>query len=163
MSDRFAFDVAGLRGFLWDHAMGLLRNPSEADDLVQDTIERALSCRHLFRPGSNLRAWTRSIMRNMFIDGWRRRFVYVALETDQIPDPAPAWSEVELGALDLVRMDHVRLAADRLTAREGQIFTLAHIDGLSYRDVATRLRLNIRTVGTQLFRIRQKLHAILEQ
>lgn len=160
--DQFALDVSGLRGFLWEYAIGLVRNHAEADDLVHDTMVRALSCRHRFRSGSNLRAWTRSIMRNIFIDGWRRQPAYVDLDLERISDSNPPAPEAELGPLDLVRMDDLRLAAAQLRTREREMFTLAHVEGVSYREIGTQLQLSVQTVGSQLFRIRQKIRSILE-
>jgi RNA polymerase sigma-70 factor (ECF subfamily) len=161
-ANQFAAEVAQLRGYLMDHAMGLVRNRSDADDLVHDTVERAMSCRHLFRHGSNLRAWMRLMMRNLFIDRWRRQPICIDMRPDRIPDASVAISEPELGPLDLFGIEHLRAAAARLRFWEREMFTLAYFRRMSYRDIATRLHLKIETVGTRLFRIRLKVRAILE-
>jgi len=163
VQDRFALDLADLRSELWDQAAGLARSPADADDLVHDTIERALAHRHLFRAGSNLRAWTRSIMRNVFIDGWRRQTACVLVDVEGIPDDTAPAKDAEVGPLDVVGIEHVRFAAARLRAQDRELFVLAHVEGASYREIAARYHLPIRTVGTRLFRIRQKVRVILEQ
>lgn len=162
-TETFAAQVAALRGFLWDHAMALARGQDEADDLVHDTIERALSSQHLFRPGSNLRGWMRSIMRNIFIDGWRRQPHYVQADIECLPDACVPAADLEVGPLDVVRMEHVRSAVARLPAHERQLFTLAYGQGASYREIARRCHLTLQTVGTRMFRIRHKIRVMLER
>lgn len=160
----FAIEVAGLRDFLWEQAVGLVRNEMEADDLVHDTIERAFSHRHLFQPGTNLRAWTRSIMRNLFIDRWRRKPVYLELDADRTPDPSPEPFDLGPSPLDVLRLEDVRAAVQRLAPLDQMLFDQLHVQGASYREIAQRFGFKkLDTVGSRLFRIRQKLRAILEK
>jgi RNA polymerase sigma-70 factor, ECF subfamily len=160
-SESLVAEIGRLRGFLWNQAVGLLRNQTDADDLVQDTVERALAHQHLFRPGTSLKAWTRSIMRNLFIDGTRRRPVWVTVDLDQLTAPSP--TPTEPGPLDLFRVEDVLLAAGQLRGREREMFNLAHVQRLPYQRIAERFHMRADTVGTRLFRIRRKLRAILER
>jgi len=163
-SECFLTEIVELQAFLWQQAICLVRDQADADDLVQDTVERALSCRHLFRAGTNLKGWTRSIMRNLFIDGWRRAPVCVAVDPDQLAAAAspPAVFD-EPGPLDVFRMEDVRAAAAQLRGRDRDLFNLAHLQKLPYRQIATRFGMRVDTLGTRLFRIRQQIRKILER
>ena len=65
---------------------------TRADDLVQDTLERAINKRHLWRPGSDLRAWLFAIMHNVFVNQLRSRRAHPeeALDDDALPAVAPS-------------------------------------------------------------------------
>ncbi len=71
-----------LRGF----ARFLTRDPTAADDLVQDTVVRALAAQHSFQPGTNLKAWLFTIERNAFYEQMRRRRRETQLLSEQVPD-----------------------------------------------------------------------------
>ncbi|HVZ88523.1 MAG TPA: RNA polymerase sigma factor [Polyangia bacterium] len=157
----FLIEVARLRGFLWNLAVRLVRDNADADDLVHDTVERALSCRHMFRAGSSLKAWMRSIMRNLFIDQWRRGGTSIELDPDRMAGPAPGTGD--FGPLDVLQMEHILAAAGQLSPRDREMFASAHVHQLSYREIAAQFCLTVETVGTRLFRIRRRLRAILEQ
>ena len=160
MNDGFAADVAALRMFLRHLALSWVHDQTAADDLVQDALLRALTCRQQFRVGTNLRGWTRSIMRNIFLDGCRRRTRLERANLEQIPAPA---IPDEIGMLDLFRFEHVHAAAARLPRSDREMFRLAHLEGASYRQIAARLGLKEPTVATRLHRLRQKLRAVLEK
>src|SRR3569833_1395196 len=101
MNDGFAADVAGLRAFLRQLALSWVHDHTAADDLVQDTLVRALSCRQQFQAGTNLRGWTRSIMRNIFLDACRRKTRFETAGLELIP--APPLPDDEIGMVDLFR------------------------------------------------------------
>ena len=71
-----------LRGF----ARFLTRDPTAADDLVQDTVVRALAAQASFQPGTNLKAWLFTIQRNAFYEQMRRRRRETQLLSEQLPD-----------------------------------------------------------------------------
>jgi RNA polymerase sigma-70 factor (ECF subfamily) len=159
--DSFATEVAGLRPWLKARAVVLLQSEAAADDLVQDTLERALLSQHLFRRGTNLRAWAASIMRNLFIDGWRRTALHLNVDTDDLVSETDA--PVRVGPIDVLGMEDVLAAAAGLSPREREMFELAHIHHTGYREIAERFHLRINTVGTCLFRARAKIRKALER
>src|SRR6202050_3604481 len=70
---RFEQDVVPFMGQLYPAALRMTKNPSDAEDLVQETIAKAYAAFHQFRPGTNLRAWLHRILANTFINGYRKR------------------------------------------------------------------------------------------
>jgi RNA polymerase sigma-70 factor (ECF subfamily) len=137
----------------------------EADDLVQNTVEKALRHLQAFTPETNLLAWLRRIMANLMIDDWRRqkrRHTAIPLDADQLPappadddeqtPPTPPWQR-------LCREDVVR-AVPLLTRYVRPVFAL-HLLGLSYRQIAARLGLRPATVGTRLLRARLQMRRLL--
>ena len=71
--DEFEASLSGLMPRLRRFAHGLARDPADADDLTQQTAERALRSRAQWQPGTSLAAWTYRIMRNLWIDTARSR------------------------------------------------------------------------------------------
>jgi RNA polymerase sigma-70 factor (ECF subfamily) len=159
MSDGFATEVAALRMFLRRLALSWVHDPTAAEDLVHDTLVRALTCRQQFQAGTNLRGWTRSIMRNIFLDACRRRPRFDEVSLEQIPAPP---IPDDIGMLDLFRSEHVHAAASRLSTFDREIFRLAHVEGASYREIAAQFGLKQATIGSRLHRLRQKLRSVLE-
>jgi RNA polymerase sigma factor (sigma-70 family) len=96
-------------------------------------------------------------MKNLFIDTYRQRTSRLSRDLG---------SEMAAGGtmrspLDLVTMDDVLEALALLNTADRDIFTLAHIEGLTYRDIATRLGIPRNTAGTRLMRVRSKLRRLL--
>jgi RNA polymerase sigma-70 factor (ECF subfamily) len=162
VEEELAAEVASLQKVLFARALGLARSHEDALDLVQDTFERALARRDQFVPGSSVRAWLLHIMRNLYIDRWRRRMRERA-EADQFPElpapepssePPPAWEDLEgeqiVGALVALAPPFREVMEMRLVARR------------SYREISVALGIPTATVGTRLRRARNKLRDVLE-
>jgi RNA polymerase sigma-70 factor (ECF subfamily) len=142
-------------------ALKLCDSPAEADDLVQDTFERALRKTDRF-DGRNPAAWMVAIMRNLFIDRCRaeaRRPGIEPLESVAIAAPAPevtpAWAR--LGDAEL------REAVEALPARYRDVYRLRAFEKLSYAAIAERLEIPIDTVASRLSRGRHKLRMLLAE
>jgi RNA polymerase sigma-70 factor (ECF subfamily) len=137
-------------------AHALSRDPADADDLTQMTVERALVARHQWRPGTRLDSWLYRIMRNLWIDTARARARKAKLEAPPEAaeavgtDPRPA---VE-AAVDLQR---IMLAMDRLPDEQREVVALILIEGFGYREAAEMLDLPIGTVSSRLVRGRVAL------
>jgi RNA polymerase sigma-70 factor (ECF subfamily) len=137
-------------------AHALSRDPADADDLTQMTLERALVARHQWQPGTRLDSWLYRIMRNLWIDTARARARKAKLEAPPEAaeavgmDPRPA---VE-AAVDLQR---VMLAMDRLPDEQREVVALILIEGFGYREAAELLDLPIGTVSSRLVRGRVAL------
>jgi len=157
--EAFAAQLTAFRRELYARAVFLAQDRVAADDLVQEVYERALVCQHQFRLGTNLRAWLNSILRSIFIDGRRReaRRLRVDSHTDSF-----AGDGDHLGPLDILTIDDVTTMLDRLNASDREIFTLAHIEHISYREISSRLGMPTKTVGTRLWRVRAKIRRTLE-
>lgn len=141
-------------------AHGLSRNTSDADDLTQMTVERALLARDQWTAGSRLDSWLYRIMRNLWIDTVRARGRKAVFEAPPEAgksvgfDPRPG---VE-AAIDLGR---AMAAMERLPGEQREVVVLILIEGLGYRETAELLGLPIGTVSSRLVRGRTALLAML--
>jgi RNA polymerase sigma factor (sigma-70 family) len=137
-------------------AHALSRDASDADDLTQSTIERALSARRQWRPGTSLDSWLYRIMRNLWIDTARSRARKARLEAPPEAgeavgiDPRPG---VE-ASLDLARL---MSAMERLPHEQREVVALILVEGFGYRETAELLDLPIGTVSSRLVRGRMAL------
>ena len=140
------------------YARALTGDRSLADDLVQDTLERALSRFHLWRHGSDLRAWMFTIMHNIFVNQARTRMrhQHEALETSAAVESMrarePDW--LELRDLDsaLAQLPHEQRA----------VLLLVGLEQLTYEEAARVLQVPIGTVMSRLSRGRERLRMVLE-
>jgi RNA polymerase sigma-70 factor (ECF subfamily) len=128
------------------------REAADADDLVQDTLLRALANAHLWEPGSNLRAWLATIMRNQFLANVSRaRRSKQALEMLDIADSAPANVEARLTLRDVDR------AYQRLPNKQRSAVFLAGVEGKSYSEAAVLMGMTADAVRCHLARARDRL------
>jgi RNA polymerase sigma-70 factor (ECF subfamily) len=130
----------------------------EADDLVQDCIERALRQPDSLREAHRMGAWLRSIVFNLYVDEtrrWRnRRMVDVTDMQDDLALSTPP--EDRVGLRDF------STAMQSLSAEHRQILLLVGVEGLSYREIAVELGVPVGTVMSRLARARERLRAALE-
>lgn len=140
------------------YAYALLRDHDAADDLVQDTLERALSRWRLRRPDGDLRAWLFTIQRNLFVNAWRQRQrqgPHAPLDDVALPGVA---AQQEAG----LEVQDVLAALDQLPEEQKSLLLLIGVEDFSYDDAARILGVPMGTVMSRLSRGRQKLRAILE-
>ena len=134
-------------------ALWVTRDLSSADDLVQATMERALSSRAARRDDGDLRAWLFRILYRQFLDARRRAKRHAWLLGRLRDDDEPAWPSAEREALA-----HSALAAfGHLTPEQRSLLLWVTVEGLSYREVADILDVPIGTVMSRLSRARQAL------
>jgi RNA polymerase sigma-70 factor (ECF subfamily) len=160
----FALTVLPHEAALLRRGRRLVGSESDARDLVQETLERALRTFHAFRPGTAVWAWLRTIMNSVWIDGWRRRQAAAKIcslpSIDMAapePEPTPAFgSDEEI----LERLPH---AIARLPRIFREVLELRLQDNRSYGEIAERLGIPSRTVGTRILRARRQLRHILEE
>ncbi len=136
------------------YARALVGDRHGADDLVQDTLERAMRKFHLWRPG-DLRAWLFSIMHNVFVNQLRARRIDPAAEIpDELPgEPSAAWSA---GVRDLER----GLAV--LSPEQREVVLMVSLEDMSYAEVSRALGIPIGTVMSRLSRGRERLRRHLD-
>ncbi|WP_122664372.1 RNA polymerase sigma factor [Pseudomonas viridiflava] len=139
-------------------ALSLTRNPSGADDLVQASLEKALSAWKDKRPEGDMRAWLFSILYRQFLDAHRRSRRYsrmLALFTGGDEDYQPSVERTVVAQSTLG-------AFERLTTEQRALLLWISVEGLSYKDVATILDVPIGTVMSRLSRARQALRQFSE-
>ncbi len=139
------------------YARALVGDPSAADDLVQDTLERAWGKRSLWRAGSDMRAWLFGIMHNLRVDHVRKHpQPTVPLDDEHMMVPTPATQSERLELRDLTT------ALARLPEEQRQVLLLVAIEEMSYEEVARTAGIPIGTVMSRLSRGRERLRLILQ-
>ena len=135
------------------YARALLLNKDRADDLVQDTILRALEKKHLYERGTKLRAWLFTLMHNQHVNSVRRsvrRGHTIHVETVTLASPAPQIASLELRELER--------AIARLPEEQRETLLLIGLEGMKYEEVAKICDVPIGTVRSRLSRARTGLH-----
>jgi len=135
------------------------REQADADDLVQDTLVRALANVHLYQPGSDLRAWLFTIMRNQFLAGAAKANRFISMlrvfaEADHGAGGDP--SETRLVLRDVAG------ALRRLPSNQRIAVLLACVEGKSYEQVAEAMGLSVSAVRCHLARGRNRLRTAIE-
>jgi RNA polymerase sigma-70 factor (ECF subfamily) len=140
------------------HARRILRDENDAQDLIQDTYERAVRAFSQFRPGTNLRAWLYTIMvrRSQDLFRARRARPHSDFDPDQLASPESS-SDPEECQWALVSDQQFQEAMADLPKRFRQVFELHAVNHLPYQDIALRLDIPINTVASRLKRAREKL------
>jgi RNA polymerase sigma factor (sigma-70 family) len=154
LADLIEPHIPALRRYAW----ALLRDEQAADDLVQDSLERALARWHLRRRDGNLRAWLFAILHNRFISDRRRDTRRgIAAPLDDGPEPASA-SDSESGVNRRDLLDALAMLPEEQRA----VVLLVGVEDLSYEEAARALGVPIGTVMSRLSRGREKLRRYLE-
>ena len=139
------------------YARALTGDDNEADDLTQDTLERALSRLDQWRDSANPCHWLFSILHNLYIDGLRRRSrrpPHLGLESvsaNQSPSVADAASGCD-----------VDRALQLLSSEQRQVLLLVGLEGLSYAETAEVLDIPVGTVMSRLARGRDRLRTLMD-
>ena len=140
------------------YARGLSSDREHADDLVQDTLERAWGKYSMWQKSGEVRAWMFGIMHNLFIDQMRsersRPEHYVGDNLPDVPDRATQLDRLEVHDLDRVLR--------RLPPDLREVLLLIGVEELSYKDAAGILRVPIGTVMSRLSRARERLRAEID-
>jgi RNA polymerase sigma-70 factor (ECF subfamily) len=137
------------------YARALVGDRASADDLVQDTLERAWAKLHLYRRGTDLRAWLFTVMHNVHVNKVRATRVTDTLD-DELPELAQRASQ---GDALLVR--DLDRAIARLPAEQRAVLLLVTLEEMSYEEVARALGIPIGTVMSRLSRAREKLRTMM--
>jgi RNA polymerase sigma-70 factor (ECF subfamily) len=156
--------VAGHSEFLRPFAISLTHNPEDASDLFQETMLRALINREKYQFGTNLKAWLYTIMRNIFINNYRRNKKFSKVVSDT-PTDVYLYSMNKTAVNDgisYLHLQEIKSAIDRLP----QIFRLSfelHYTGYKYQEIADLLQEPLGTVKSRIHFARKMLVAQLER
>ncbi len=155
--DDFGTQVSAVIPRLRRYARALTGDALLSDDLVQDTLERALTKQHLWREGSNLRAWMFTIMHNVFVNQIRARpadvTVPMGTEAHEVADRSSPVDLLEVGDLDA--------AIRRLPVEQREVLLLIALEQLSYVEAAQALAIPLGTVMSRLYRARERMRVML--
>ncbi len=162
-SQEFTSSIIDLKSNLQKYALSLTLDRDNAFDLLQDTFLKAIQNQDKFVDSTNLKAWVFTIMKNTFINNYRRKIrentmvsdtqelYYLNLTSDKgsiSPESTLAGNEIEK-AIDALPDDY------RLPFR-------MHLEGYKYEEIAEKLHLKLGTVKSRIFFARQKLMAVLK-
>lgn len=137
-------------------ARGLSRNAAHGDDLTQEAAMRAWRSQETFIPGTNMRAWLLTILRNVFFATLRRTRNELEPRTAEIGDdvPVPADQDAALALRDF------RRALARLPAEQREALMLVGANGYSYREAAEVVKCQPGTMKSRVCRARKSLAAL---
>lgn len=159
MDDRSTFGqdllatIPSLRAF----AMSLAQNADKADDLVQEALVKAWDKQALFQPGTNLKAWIFTILRNEFYTQMRKRGREVQDSDGAITDRV-AVHPGQQGAVDL---EDFRTALETLPEDQREAIILIGASGFSYEEAAEICNCAVGTIKSRVSRARSRLQEIL--
>jgi RNA polymerase sigma-70 factor (ECF subfamily) len=166
LDERFEREALPFMAELYAAALRMTRNPSDAEDLVQETFLRAYRGFAGFEPGTNLRAWLYRILTNAYINVYRKR----QREPQTVSDEeVPEWylfeklggesaeASAEARVLESLPDEDVQEALAALPEQFRLAVLLADVEGFSYKEIADILDVPIGTVMSRLHRGRRAL------
>jgi len=137
------------------YARALTGDRDRADDLVQDTLERALNKLDLWQPGSDLRAWLFTLMHNLFVNQIRIRRPQETVMEEALDEPVSGGQMEALTARDI----HTALA--RLPEEQREVLLLVGLEQFGYAEAAQVLGVPTGTVMSRLSRARERMRQML--
>jgi RNA polymerase sigma-70 factor (ECF subfamily) len=170
LRERFERDALPLLPQLYSAALRLTRNPSDAEDLVQETFLRGYRGFGGFTEGTNLKAWMYRILTNTFINAYRKkqREPQTVLE-EQIPEwyladrlrDSGDSASAEAQVIERMPDEEVKAALEAVPENFRIAVWLADVEGFAYREIADMLEIPIGTVMSRLHRGRRMLQKLL--
>jgi RNA polymerase sigma-70 factor (ECF subfamily) len=156
-SSPFALEMLNAIPSLSARARRLCQNQADAQDLVQETLARALSHVSQFELGTNLRAWLQQILFHLFVSR-RRRTIREHVGLARWAAERPIHDHCVDGTLNQMKMSpRLEDALDELPEKIAVVVRRVDIEEQSYREVAEQMRIPIGTVMSRLFRGRRRL------
>ncbi len=159
----FNYQITGLKKNLEYFAYSLTANQDDANDLLQDTYLKALTYREKFVKDDNLKAWMFTIMKNTFINNYRRN-VKANTIIDGTKDLYYLNLPRDAGFADPVSSANTRDIEQAIASLDDDYkipFTM-HLKGFKYKEIAEKLDISIGTVKSRIFFTRKKLMAKLQ-
>lgn len=158
----FNIELCRYKENLWSFAMSYTHNTEEADDLVQDTFLKALRYAKNFKKGTNLKAWLFMILKNTFLNSYRKRKLIKRIMDDQTDlSFRSGIKTTENRALSKCIMDDIHEALKNLQPQYYDPF-VRYFEGYKYHEIAKELKIPIGTVKTRIHIARGNLKSKLK-
>lgn len=141
------------------YARFLLGSPDQVDDLVQDCLVRAIERGHRWQPGTNMRAWLFTVMRNLFIDQKRRYALRPRLLSIDEQRPQVSWPPSQI---DSIELRNLVLSLNALPDSQRIAVLLVGLEGFTYEEASTVMNVPVGTVRSRLSRGRQTLRLVMQ-
>lgn len=155
--DSFESELLAAVPFMRAFGRTLTGDMEQAEDLAQETLLQAWRCRDQFRPGTNLRAWLSTILRNRFYSGQRRRKWRAEYDQEIIERTLVAPDDPSAN----VELEEVRRALSMLPDFQREALILVGAGGLAYEEVAQIMGCPVGTVKSRVRRARDELQSLL--
>jgi RNA polymerase sigma-70 factor, ECF subfamily len=139
------------------YARALTRDAARADDLVQETLTRAVQKQHLWQPGTDLRAWLFTIMHNQNVNQVRRAVRDSTIELESCSQALVATTDPTASR----QLRELERALAELPEDQRQVILLVGLEGMSYEDAAAALNIPVGTVRSRLSRGRDALRSLM--
>ncbi len=150
--------ITGIKESLENYSMYLTRNKEDAEDLLQDTFVKALTNKNKFDPSTNIKTWTYVIMKNTFINNYRK-----AQRQKTLVDATPDYYHINTSsAVSSVGPDYeferkeIMQKVREIDNEQDSVFTM-NLEGYKYKEIAEKTNLPIGTVKSRIFLTRKKL------
>lgn len=159
----FNHRMLGLQDSLQYYAYSLTTSQDDANDLVQDTMFKALSNKEKFDPSTNMKAWTYTIMKNTFINNYRKmkRANTIIDDSDNLYYIDSKQSTMSISPDSEFNHGEVMKTIRSLDDDQRIPFEM-HIEGYKYKEIAEEMNLPIGTVKSRIFLTRKKLAELLK-
>ena len=153
-----------LAGMLQAFAYNLTKNQEDAKDLYQETAYRAISNRDKFRPGTNFKAWLFTIMKNIFINNYRRRVKRDSIleAPDNLYYLNSGWDKQGNHAENDIFMEELHELIEQLEETLRTPFKL-HYRGFKYQEIADQLGMPLGTIKSRIFFARKELKQRIDE
>jgi RNA polymerase sigma-70 factor, ECF subfamily len=169
----FELDALEYIDSLFNVAVRMTGNKDDAEDLVQDTYLKMHRFSHTFNEGSNLKAWLFKILRNTFINSFRKKirepqeihygnnedfYLFNRINADRTNDNLPVKANI---AIEEYLEEEIKHALDNLPIAFREVVLYSDVEGLSYEEISDIVGCPIGTVKSRLYRARRTLQKLL--
>ena len=158
----FQDEIFPLKDKIFRFAGKILNDPFEAEDAAQEVLLKLWKTKHRLADVDNKEAWSMTVTRNLCYDWLKKRKAKVVELNDAVymkPDEVNPGTQME----GKDTLSKVKRIIEKLPKKQGLVFHLREIEGLTYKEIASALEMNLETVKVNLFRARAKLKETYSQ